>query len=118
VFNGDNSGPVSDIVLGYLSGELKAELRQAHTTPRNAVAGACYGPPRFGMPAVPTANVADAPSALPIVPPTVCLPGGCVTSPRPAPAACSPGGATCPVVVPSPSVPAPIVDSVHKPNSY
>jgi hypothetical protein len=114
MFNADGSGDVSEIVMGYLSGQLKAQLRQGHGTAPSGPVGACYGPaPRALIPPPPVGYTID-PS--PVAPPTAYPPGNFAPPARTAPAGCLPTS-NGPVVVPgtpSPSCPA---DSVPRPNS-
>jgi hypothetical protein len=116
MFSADGSGPACDIVMGYLSGQLKAELRQGRGIGPNGPVGACYGPaPRALVPPQPVGYAIDASPALPVAPPTAYPPGNFAPPLRTAPAGCLPTS-NGPAVVPgtpSPSCPA---DSVPRPN--
>jgi hypothetical protein len=106
VFVPDGGGPASEIVMGYLSGQLKAELRQGGGAP-----AACYRS-AFPVPtsAQPVPYPIDASAPFPVPPPSG-LPQ------RGGPASCLPalhGPGPVPVVPPT----MPPADSGPKPSSY
>jgi hypothetical protein len=105
VFLADGAAPASEIVMGYLSGQLKAELRQG-----GSATGACY---RSVSPALnspqPVPYGIDAPPSFPVPPP----PG---LPQRPGPASCLPA-LHGPAPVPGNPLTMPPADSVPKTSS-